>query len=145
MTEIVAADSAATLVAKEKIRAFEDLLLELPQLEMELFHEFPDRLYARTIFIPGNVGMTTRVHRNECFNVISMGDVSVRDLQGVKRYVAPYMMVTLPGTKRALFAHRDTLWTTVHPNPDNCRDIEELERRLAYCDREDLALEGNTS
>jgi hypothetical protein len=143
MLEIATIDGV--LEAKGKIRAFEDLLLTIPQITTELFHEFPDKLYARTIFIPKNVGMTTRVHRNECYNVISQGDVSVRDLEGVKRYVAPFMMVTKPGTKRALFAHEDTVWTTVHPNPDNCRDIEELERRLAYCDREDLALEGNTS
>jgi hypothetical protein len=140
MSGLIVPSTEIAQVSREMIRAFEDELLKLPQLEMDLFHEFPDKLYARTIFIPKGVAMTTKVHRFECYNVISQGDVSVRSLEGVYRYVAPFMMVTKPNTKRALYAHEDTVWTTVHPNEDNCRDIVELERRLTFCDREDLAL-----
>jgi hypothetical protein len=120
----------------DKIRALEDELLKLPQAELPLFHEFPNGLYARTMFIRKDVVLTGAVHKHECYNVISQGDITVATPEGVKRIQAPFMMVSGPGTKRAGWAHEDTVWTTIHPNPDNLRDIAELERILVYSDRE---------
>jgi hypothetical protein len=35
------------------------------------------------------------------------------------------------GIQRALHTfEEEVIWTDIYPNPDNCRDIEELERRL---------------
>jgi hypothetical protein len=47
--------------------------------------------------------------------VISKGDVSVY-VEGVEvdRYKAPYTGVTQPGTRRLLYVHEDTVWTTFH-------------------------------
>jgi hypothetical protein len=38
--------------------------------------------------------------------------------------------VTLPGTQRAIYALEETVFVTVHPNPDDCQDLAELERRF---------------
>lgn len=38
--------------------------------------------------------------------------------------------VTRAGTQRAILAIEETVFVTVHPNPDDCRDLAELERRL---------------
>lgn len=38
--------------------------------------------------------------------------------------------VTQPGTQRAIYALEETVFVTVHPNPDDCQDLAELERRF---------------
>lgn len=38
--------------------------------------------------------------------------------------------VTRAGTQRAILAIEETVFVTAHPNPDDCRDLAELERRL---------------
>ena len=40
------------------------------------------------------------------------------------------IMTTPPHTKRALYFLEDTTIFCVYPNPDDCRDIAELEKRL---------------
>ena len=40
------------------------------------------------------------------------------------------IMTTPPHTKRALYFLEDTTIFCVYPNPDDCRDIPELEKRL---------------
>ena len=46
--------------------------------------------------------------------IISQGDVSVYDGNETIRLKAPFMGITQPGTKRMLFTHEDTIWTTFH-------------------------------
>ena len=37
-------------------------------------------------------------------------------------------MISSAGTKRALFSVTELVWTTVHHNPTNTTDLDELER-----------------
>ena len=39
-------------------------------------------------------------------------------------------MISKPGTKRALYAKTELVWTTVHLNPTNTQDLEELEEEI---------------
>ena len=39
-------------------------------------------------------------------------------------------MISKAGTKRALYAKTDLVWTTVHLNPTNTEDIGELEEEI---------------
>jgi len=43
------------------------------------------------------------------------------------------------GSKRASVALEDTIWITVHANPDNERDVDKLEARLVTNNFEELA------
>ena len=49
---------------------------------------------------------------------------------GLKRVSAPCMIRSKPGLKRAGFAHEDSLWITVHANPNNEKNIDVLENLL---------------
>ena len=46
---------------------------------------------------------------------------------GVKEIEAPYYGNAISGTKRVYVALEDTVFVNVFPNPNNIRDIEELE------------------
>jgi hypothetical protein len=48
---------------------------------------------------------------------------------GPLRIRAPYMVVTEPGTKRAVYAHEDSIVLNFHANPDDERDLAKLEAR----------------
>ncbi len=78
-------------------------------------HRFTPGMYIREIFIPAGTLLTSRVHQTEHPFSISLGDVSVFTLGGaVSRLKAPYTGITKPGTRRMLYAHENTIWTTFH-------------------------------
>ena len=97
------------------LSTLESLIQTLPRAEMPLVHRFTPWLYAREITMPAGTLLTSHIHNTEHPFVISKGDISVWTKQtGIVRYKAPYTGVTTPGTRRLLFAHEDTVWTTFH-------------------------------
>lgn len=115
------------LVIREKIARLEEALSKLPQIEPPLIHTFTTGVYMREIFIPKGAVIVGKLHKHDHVNFISFGDVTVLTKDGLKRIVGPCTMVSTAGTKRALYAHEDTVWTTIHANPDEERDMDKLE------------------
>ena len=99
---------------RASIKALEVALLAQPQADMPLAHFFADGLYARQLTIPKHCVLTGAIHKFEHINVILKGDITVATDEGVKRIRAPAVIVSKPGTKRAGFAHEETIWLTVH-------------------------------
>jgi hypothetical protein len=79
-----------------------------------LTHTFTPGLYTRQLFMPKDTLYVTRVHLHEHPFVISKGDVSVYDGEKIVRLTAPYQGVTKPLTKRLIYTHENTVWTTFH-------------------------------
>jgi hypothetical protein len=97
------------------LSTLESLLMTLPEATMPLVHRFTPWLYAREITMPAGTMLTSRIHNTEHPFVISKGDISVWTKQtGIVRLKAPYTGITVPGTRRLLYAHEDTVWTTFH-------------------------------
>lgn len=107
-------DGEVALVARANIQALEEHLLTCVQAEMPLRHFFAQGLYARELTIPQHCVLTGAIHKFEHINILAKGDMSVATDDGVLRIRAPYVMVSKPGTKRAGFAHEESVWITVH-------------------------------
>jgi len=115
----------------------EAAMLDYPQQECPLIHRFTPGMYIREILIPKDTLLTTLMHLTTHPFFIMKGDVSVwyHDVP-VQRYKAPYTGITQSGTRRMLFAHEDTIWSTCHitdlTDPDEivesltCRDYNPL-------------------
>lgn len=117
--------------ASKAIDAVEANILAQEQVEIPLKHLFTPGLYVREIFIPKGTVLTSKLHKTEHPFMVSMGCISVfTEAEGEVMIKAPYTGVTKPGTRRIIYAHEDTFFTTFHPNPDNCEDLEELESRI---------------
>ena len=110
----------------EKIQRLEHFLLELPQVETPVTHDFCEGLYSRTMFIPKGTVLTGAIHRSENFMFIRSGDITVWTEEGMKRVQGGFMTKSFEGAKRVGYAHEDTLLTTVHFNPTNETNPEEL-------------------
>lgn len=123
----------AAAPTREQIQRLEDVLLHVEAqgggVELETWHHFADGLVARTIVIPGGTYLTGAEHKAEHLN-IACGDITVWTELGMRRIVGYAVLPSLPGAKRAGYAHHDTHWTTVHLNPGNERDIAKLEDAL---------------
>lgn len=132
-----------------KVLALEGAIArELPPVECPITHHFSKGVYAREMFIPKGTVITGKIHKFENLSIISKGDVSIYGPDGVVRVQAPYTYVAPPGTKRAVFAHEDTVWTSIHGTDE--RDLAKIEEEfvvdtaeqyLAFCDVM-LQLEG---
>lgn len=86
-----------------------------------LEHYFAKGLYARRIFVEKNSILTTKIHLSQHITIALKGRCSVVREDGTSsEVVAPAVFVTEPGTKRAVFAHEDVEWVTVHACEADC-------------------------
>lgn len=115
------------IVERERLQKFEELNLQLPQVDLQTRHYQASGLYAREIFIPAGTALTGAAHKTEHLNICD-GDITVWTEDGLRRITGHLVMVSRPGTKRAGFAHADTWWTTIHATTET--DIEKIEDEL---------------
>lgn len=93
-----------------------------------LVHNFADGMYIRQITMPAGQIIISKIHGQTHPYFILEGDVSVLTEDGVKRFKAPYSGITKEGTKRVLYTHEDTVWTTVQRT--NETNLEKIENEL---------------
>jgi hypothetical protein len=98
----------------------------VPIIDLPLKHIFADGVYIREIFIPKDTIVVGLIHKHSHLNYITKGKVTVLTKAGLETLEGPCSMISSAGTKRALYTHEDTVWTTVHANPTNERDTDIL-------------------
>lgn len=98
-------------------------------ITFEMVHRHTPGMYIRQITMPAGSLVLSHTHTTEHPFTISMGDISVayRGI-GATRYKAPYTGITKPGTRRLLYAHETTIWTTYHVTDET--DIAKIEESL---------------
>jgi len=113
----------------DAIDALEDALLQnFPSVVCPLKHEFGDNLYIRKIIMPAGSRVTSKIHKHRHPFFVLVGKVKVWTAEkGWEVIEAPFDGITEPGTRRVLHVLEDTYWITVHSNPNDTRDLKELE------------------
>lgn len=112
---------------RAKVFKAEELMLQMPQRELEVKHYFSQGVYARELFIPKDTILVGKLHKYKQLNILSKGDISVLIDEEVKRIQAPYTVVSPAGTKRIAYAHEDSIWLTIHGTEETDIDlIEEI-------------------
>ena len=111
---------------KAEIRdKLEGAMAKLPQVELPVVHRFTPGMYIREISIPAGTMLTSMTHLTEHPFVISKGIIRVTsDNEGELTYEAPYTGITQPGTRRALLAETDVIWTTFHATEET--DVDKI-------------------
>lgn len=117
---------------REAIKRLETEILQCVPADMPVEHFFAKGLYARSLCIPKHCVLTGAIHKHEHINILAKGDITVVTDDGPRRIQAPCVMVSKPGTKRAGFAHEDSVWVTVHAC--EAKDVETAEQLLVTND-----------
>jgi len=95
-----------------------------------LKHTFANGMYIREIFVPKGYIVMTYIHKQSHPAFQVSGDTTVIEPDGNKRIKGYSAFITPAGTKRICYCHEDTVWVTVHLNPDNKENIEDIEERI---------------
>jgi hypothetical protein len=116
--------------------------------EANLQHVFAPGAYGRTLSFPKGTLIVGKIHKHAHLNVLSKGEVLVlTESGGLERLIGPLTMVSPPGTKRAVYALEDTVWTTVHLTDET--DLQKIEDHVIAKTYEDYEMfklnEGNTA
>lgn len=134
---IINMDLRKAIVAIEAIiKGMDGALGEDPFL---LKHSFAKGIYIREITIPKGYFLVGKLHKDNYLNYILSGDMSVLTEGGVNRVRGSSWTVSPNGTKRFGYSHEETVWVTVHPNPEEIRDIKKLEDQIHVKDYDDLS------
>jgi len=131
---------------RDSISGLQESMLALPQdkkVALETLHNFTDGIYVRTVFMKAGSLIVGKIHKLEHTVIIGQGSASVISEEfGSKIIKAPMVFVSRPYVKRCLFIHEDMVWTTVHLNPTNSRDLDFLESQIVA---EDYTEDNNTN
>lgn len=112
---------------RQFLQQLQEELAKYPQIELPVKHVFTSGIYAREVLLPKGSIVVGKIHRHDHLNFISRGEVTVLTKEGVERLRGPCTMVSSAGTKRAVYAHEDTVWMTIHANPKEERDLAKIE------------------
>lgn len=118
--------------ANDAIDALEIALLNrFHKVDCPLNHTFLPGVYMREIFMPAGSKITSKIHKERHAFFVLKGKVRVWvDGSGWQLITAPYSGITEAGTRRVLDVLEDVNWVTIHHNPTDTEDLEEIENRI---------------
>ena len=99
---------------RARIRELEATLLQLPQQDIEIRHQFSGGMYARSMLAPAGSLITGEIYKKAHYVALAFGRVTVvTETEGAQHFKAPAMWAAPAGTKRVILVLEDTLWTTI--------------------------------
>jgi hypothetical protein len=116
---------------REAILRLQDELAKFDQLDLPLKHTFAPGQYAREILLPKGCIVVGKIHKHAHLNIVTRGHVTVVTEFGLREIdarSAPVTFTSDAGSKRALYCHEETIWTTIHSV--NTTDLAEIEREI---------------
>ena len=123
--------SEARAAEEDAMNRLEAAVAKAEPVTCPLVHSFTPGIYIRQIFIPAGCVITSRVHKTEHHFILLRGVIAVKSDSEDVIYRAPHVGITQRGTRRALVAIEDTVWATVHANPDDITDPDMLVEMLS--------------
>lgn len=134
-------------LSRDEIRALignlQDRAVEIEKagggVDAPVTHRFSKGVYAREMFIPKGAFVVGKIHKYQNLNILSKGDLSVLSVDGIMRVKAPFAVVSDPGVKRAVYAHEDCIWTTIHGTDET--DVDKIEEIFIAKSYEDVVSE----
>lgn len=115
----------------------EAALVEFPKAECPVTHRFTPGMYIREVIIPAGTMATSAIHRTEHPFVVSKGVCYVTTGDGERMVIkAPHTGITKPGTRRAVYAETEVVWTTFHATDE--KNVETIGLEILQPHENDL-------
>ena len=130
-----------SLIERSKILEFEKLLIENTDgeniisdkgnvvrcEEFPLKHSFADQIYVRQMDMKKDTLVVGAIHNHLHVWFLLTGFLTIVTETSNEDFIAPCYVISKPGAKRVIYAHEDSIFVNIHKNPDNIKDIDQLE------------------
>ena len=106
-----------------------------------LTHSFSEGVYIREMAMVKGGMVIGKIHNRSHTWFLMKGRLLIATENDTVEYEAPAYVNAPAGSKRVIQALEDSVFINVHPNPDNIKDTDELERILtcvSYKEYEDM-------
>ena len=92
----------------------------------EYKHSFADGIYVREMRMKqGQLGFSA-IHKHSYAFFLLSGVLASSKEEGVEEFIAPCYIISPQGAKRIVYAIEDCVIVTIHANPTNTEDLDEL-------------------
>ena len=106
-------------------------MLHLPRVEGETTHRFAPGVYLRELAMPAGSMFLGHEHRTEHLCIVLTGRARVLVSGEAPRVIRAGDVFNAPAGSRKLVVVDEAMrFLCVHPNPDDCHDLAELEARF---------------
>ena len=93
-------------------------------------HIFGDGTYVRQMTIAKDEVIVGAIHKHLHVWILLSGHITVLTENKLEEYKAPCTVLSTPGIKRVIYGNEESIFTNVHKNPTNTKDIKELEKQI---------------
>ena len=117
-----------TIPTAAQIKELIEAAKSLEPVELPVRHHFSEGTYTREIFMPAGSVVVGKEHATRHTNIIISGECIISTVNGRHHLKGPCVFESMAGVQKALYMITDVVYMTVHPNPDNIKDEDTLER-----------------
>ena len=100
--------------SREAIQRLQDVMVNMPQAEVETSHYFSGGMYCRKVSRKEGTLIVGKVHKAHHFFLVAAGEIIVWTETGMRTLRAGDVIESKPGTKRVTLATTDAVGITVH-------------------------------
>ena len=100
-------------------------------------HTFADGIYVRQMTIEQGEIIIGAIHKHLHVWFLLSGNITVLANGELKEYQAPCTVLSEAGVKRIIYGNEESIFTNVHKNPTNIKDIKKLERQIVALNYEE--------
>mgnify|MGYP005637361685 CR=1 FL=1 len=134
-------DSTLAVNYKDKVQEIENYLISIadgeniigtgeeiiyPDKLWEYKHSFAEGIYIREMRMKkGQLGFSA-IHKHSYGFFLLSGVLASSKEEGVEEFIGPCYIISPQGAKRIVYAVEDCVITTIHANPTNTKDLDEL-------------------
>ena len=105
-------------------------LSTMPSVEVPLTHLFTDGVYIRQADTPAGSMFTTVHHNTEHPFILTSGTIQVISNEASYTITGPFIGITKIGTRRLVYSQTDATYLTIHANPENLADPDEIMKKI---------------
>jgi hypothetical protein len=109
-------------IETQLVKAAENALVVLSQIECPVSDVFAPGVYCREIFMPASTFVVGHLHKTEHLNILLTGRCRVLMNGKVHEFRAPFRFKSYAGVRKVLFILEDCTWMTVHPTEETDRE-----------------------
>lgn len=115
---------------RSAMKHLQKAMADLPQARVQTNHLFADGMYLREYTQPADTLVVSKIHKIENFFIVTKGRAWVAQEDGLLEIKAGDIMVTKPGTKRAVLTKDEQVTILTVHRVGRERNLDVIEKRL---------------